>query len=167
MRSSGSTYTAADVAAAIAKIDSFGSRLKTVMRERQSLSARPRLRRLRPDISAGLKRLKNGAPSRRDEPATGDHDSSSPSTSRATASSSEPSSRKPPSGTGSGCLQRPSSSNTTSNAMPSFDVQQRYEQLRQDWSGGNRPADGYRPMHGDGFGDDVDAAFEACSNAPY
>jgi hypothetical protein len=43
---------------------------------------------------------------------------------------------------------------------PSFDPQERFDQLR-------REGGGYRPLEDTGYGDDVDAAFEECSNAPY
>jgi hypothetical protein len=42
----------------------------------------------------------------------------------------------------------------------SWEPQQRFEEIR-------RAGGGYRPLCGHGYGDDVDRAFEECSNAPY
>jgi len=41
----------------------------------------------------------------------------------------------------------------------SWEPQERFEQIR-------RAGGGYKPLCGHGYGDDVDAAFDACSRAP-
>ncbi len=46
----------------------------------------------------------------------------------------------------------------------SWEPQQRYDEIRRRKRLGEHT--GYKPLCGGGFGEDVDAAFEACSSAP-
>lgn len=49
---------------------------------------------------------------------------------------------------------------------PSFDPQQRFDEIRRERRKNLSRDTGYRPICTGSFGSDVDAAFEACSNAP-
>jgi hypothetical protein len=51
---------------------------------------------------------------------------------------------------------------------PSFDPQARFDRIRREWRADTTKAHDYPHIcGGGGFGDDVDKAFEECSNAPY
>jgi hypothetical protein len=53
-------------------------------------------------------------------------------------------------------------------STPSFDPQERFDRLRREWRADTTKAHDYPHIcGGGGFGDDVDKAFEECSNAPY
>jgi hypothetical protein len=150
--SSGGTYTAADVAASIAKLDQMNSRLDAFVPHKEKQTSWPRLK---PDVSV---------PRRGGEPDTGrmnlqpSHRPSRPSRSIPSTVSSSPEKS----------FSASSNIDTQRQPSPSFNPQERFDRLRREWRADTTKAHDYPHIcGGGGFGDDVDAAFEACSNAPY
>jgi hypothetical protein len=139
--SSGSTFTAADVAASIARLDSLRKRTGALLRQEQKHSSRPRPSKLlEPRNTQESALMTTGL-----DPGLPRYTPPEPSQNQNYGSSS--------------LTQTNSSAGTKSGEPRSIEPQERFDQLR-------REGGGYRPLHGGGYGDDVDAAFEECSNAP-
>lgn len=135
--SSGETFTAADVAASIARIDRMSSRCVALLPRNEKQISKPR--KIRLDVSPRQPRS-------------------------SLTVSLEPDTRSDTS------LEKSSSSSSSidTQRQPSFNPQERFDRLRREWRADTTKAHDYPHIcGGGGFGDDVDKAFEECSNAPY